>query len=347
MYTTWPHPIITSRRAGRFAPTPTGHLHIGNAYSALLSLISARAQGLAHFVRVDDLDTARVAAHNYTNQQLEELDWLGIEFDEGLSAGGVAEPYNQAARSGHYEEALRALNRRGLLYPCYCTRREIVAAAPHAHDEGYVYPLTCRPSTPSPIDLAEVRSTPRNGRLPSIRLNTGALKNSLEWTEGSKSPQELNPRVTQYQDLVFGLQYAHLDHEIGDFVLQRSDGVYGYQLACAVDDYLQGCALVARGADLITSTHRQRLILAALGARPELTPRYAHAGLVVDAQGERLAKRNRSLSLAGLRESGVSPARLRASLSRALGGPDTDQLAEMVKTFQWSQVSREPVSWSL
>ena len=124
-----------------------------------------------------------------------------------------------------------------------------------------------------------------------------------------------------YHDLVYGQQSAHLDDHIGDFVLQRRDGVYAYQLACAVDDYQQGCALVARGADLITSTHRQRLILAALGLPQSQTPDYAHAGLVVDEHGERLAKRNQSTSLSGLREAGVPASHVRASLSRILGGP--------------------------
>ena len=150
-----------------------------------------------------------------------------------------------------------------------------------------------------------------------------------------------------YRDLVYGDQAIHLDRDIGDFVIQRRDGVYSYQLACAVDDYVQGCDLVARGEDLITSTHRQRLILAALDLPCHLSADYAHAGLVVDERGERLAKRNQSTSLSGLRDADISAGHVRAALSRMLGGPDSDDLNEMVQSFSWDQVSLTPVSWSL
>ena len=146
----WSHHnfIPPTRLAGRFAPTPTGNLHVGNAYSALLALISAHAHELACLIRIDDLDTVRVSARDYTSSQLQDLAWLGIKFDEGLNEGGEAEPYRQSHRFSAYSSALRYLNERRLLYPCYCTRKEIVAAAPHAQDEGYVYPLTCRPTQP-------------------------------------------------------------------------------------------------------------------------------------------------------------------------------------------------------
>lgn len=333
-----------TRGAGRFAPTPTGDLHIGNGYSALLALISARATNLQCALRIDDLDTVRVAARDYLTTQLQDLHWLGLTFDEGPTEGGPAAPYSQSQRSALYESALNALNERGLIYPCYCTRKEVIAAAPHAQDEGYLYPLTCRPSAPQKLDLDEVRQTRQRGRLPALRLNVGAINLSEDWTAGTESRDS---RVIVYDDLIYGHQRAHLDRQIGDFVLQRRDGVYGYQLACAVDDYLQGCSLVARGADLITSTHRQRLILAALEVPRMEAPAYAHAGLVVDEHGERLAKRNQSTSLSGLRAAGVSAAQVRASLSRALGGPDSDDLDEMVRAFSWSQVSQAPVAWSL
>ena len=338
------HFIPPMRGAGRFAPTPTGNLHVGNAYSALLALVSAHAHDLTCLIRIDDLDTVRVSARDYTPNQLQDLAWLGLKFDEGLSEGGKAGPYRQSQRFSAYESALQYLNERGLLYPCYCTRKEIIAAAPHAQDEGYVYPLICRPVTPQKVDLEQVRRTSKRGRLPSLRLNVGALKLSRDW---SLSSDEESSRVIRYQDLIYGEQHAHLDEDIGDFVLQRSDGIYGYQLACAVDDYLQGCHLVARGADLITSTHRQRLILAALDLPFHLSSDYAHAGLVVDQHGERLSKRNQSTSLAGLREQGVSSGAVRASLSRALGGPDSDLLERMIKSFHWGQISQDTIVWSL
>ena len=340
----------TIKRAGRFAPTPTGDLHVGNGYSALLAVVSARASGLRCILRVDDLDQVRVAARDYTQSQLRDLHWLGLTFDEGSEEGGPAAPYHQAQRSFIYESALAYLNERGLIYPCYCSRKEVIAAAPHAQDEGRVYPQTCRPRAPQRLDLDAVRRTQRRGRLPALRLNVGAITLSTDWSSSGLSSSDdgsLGGRVMTYHDLVYGEQRAHLDDHIGDFVLQRRDGVYGYQLACAVDDYQQGCALVARGADLITSTHRQRLILAALGLSQPQSPQYAHAGLVVDERGERLAKRNQSTSLSGLREAGVPASHVRASLSRILGGPDTDDVDNMVKSFSWDQVSSGPVSWRL
>jgi glutamyl-tRNA synthetase len=145
-----------------------------------------------------------------------------------------------------------------------------------------------------------------------------------------------------------GRQRFELCEGVGDFVVRRRDGVYAYQLACVVDDITQRCAFVLRGADLLTSTARQLALAACLDAPPELIPRYAHVGLVVDEQGERLAKRNRGCQLSGLREAGVSPEALRESLSRAWGAPspsaDLDQLAEQLNI---SALPKSPVRWSL
>ena len=334
----------SSPPAGRFAPTPTGALHVGNAYSALLAVVSARAQGLRCHLRVDDLDRQRVRAHNHEAAQLEDLVWLGLSFDplssSDTSSSDARSPrsnipiYRQSERYHLYERALLALNERGLLYPCYCTRREVIAAAPHATDEGYIYPGTCRPAQPAPLNLPQVRATARRGLLPALRLNVHAL------------PKQLRS-ASSYTDLIAGSVRLNPISDLGDFVVQRRDGVYGYQLACAIDDHVSGCVVIARGADLIISAHRQRLILSALGVTPDRLPRYAHAGLVVDERGARLAKRDQSISLRGLREAGVDPAQLRASLSRALGGPERSEIEQMAQSFQWSQVSRDPVRWSL
>ena len=345
----WSHLIQKSlQKAGRFAPTPTGSLHVGNAYSALLSYLSAKARGDCLILRIDDLDV-RSLPKGCLEEQLYDLEWLEIPFDEGLREGGERGPYRQSDRSYAYESALEYLNNKGLIYPCYCSRKEIAAVAPHAQDEGHVYPGTCRPTQALSLPLNHIRSQPKKGRLPALRFNTRIFNLTRTWCgvapkEGGAAGAE---RLLYYKDFIFGDQYAHLDHHVGDFILQRRDGVYAYQLACAVDDYLHTCALVARGSDLITSTHRQRLILSALDLPESLTPQYAHAGLLVDQSGERLAKRRKSTQLKDLRERGVSPERVRAALSRALGGPDSSDLSVMVNSFKWSQVSEHPVKWSL
>ncbi len=330
----------SKKNSGRFAPTPTGALHIGNAYTALLAIISAKSYGYQSILRVDDLDV-RSLPQACLQGQLYDLAWLGLEFDEGLIEGGPHAPYRQSARFHIYESAVKYLNQKGLLYPCYCSRKEIAAFAPHAQDEGFVYPGTCRPKQASILDLDKVRQPREDGRLPALRFNTHAFRASPALAKKSYH------RCIIYRDLVYGFQSAHLDNEIGDFVIQRKDGVYAYQLACAVDDYTQSCSLVARGADLITSTHRQRLMFDALGLNLNECPEYAHVALVVDETGERLAKRNRSIQLKGLREQGIKPAQVRASLSRSLGGPDTDQIDEMVKAFSWKQLPTTAVPWSL
>ena len=333
-------------KTGRFAPTPTGQLHIGNAYSALLSLISAKAFGCHTILRIDDLDI-RSLPRGCLQGQIDDLAWLGLPFDEGLLEGGSRKPYRQSARSHIYESALEYLNELGFLYPCYCSRKEIAAVAPHAQDEGHIYPGTCRPSQPTVLNLDEVRQTEINGRRPSLRFNTKLFSTSSTWIANSSLHPQHTPQVACYTDLVYGKQSAMLDMEIGDFVVQRKDQVYAYQLACAVDDVLYDCAYVVRGADLITSSHRQHILLAALQTPTIQLPKYAHAGLVVDKNGKRLAKRNHSIQLKGLRESGVKANQIRATLSTMLGGPDTDDIDKMAQRFSWSQVPSKPVSWSL
>ena len=329
-----------SSESSRFAPTPTGSLHIGNAYSALLSIVSAKAFGHQSILRVDDLDV-RSLPKGCIQEQLYDLAWLGLNFDEGLIEGGARGPYRQSQRFHIYQSALEYLNRKGLLYPCYCSRKEIATHAPHAQDEGFIYPGTCRPSEGTVLDLETIRRPREDGRIPALRFNTHAFQASSLIIDQTQS------RVIKYHDLIFGKQSAHLDLEIGDFVVQRKDGIFAYQLACAVDDYSQNCSLVARGADLITSTHRQRLIFNALDLNLSECPQYAHVALVVDEHGERLAKRNQSIQLQGLRALGHKPAAIRASLSRCLGGPDTDNIETMVKSFTWDQLPTKVVPWSI
>ena len=325
-----PIPLL-KRRAGRFAPTPTGALHVGNGYTALLAHLCARHFDHASLLRVDDLDV-RALPSGCLEAQLEDLSWLGIEYDESPALGGPAGPYRQSERGGVYSEALRQLNDQGLLYPCDCSRKEIAALAPHAQDEGVIYPGVCRPEHPAPISLDDLPQ--ERGRPPALRLN---LHEAVKRRQGSH---------IEWIDHIAGPQSFHLLNAVGDFVVRRGDGVFAYQLACAVDDLLQGCALILRGDDLLTSTARQLMIMELIGVSQDHRPAYAHVGLVVDAQGERLAKRAKSTQLSGLRAAGHSPYATRESLSVAWGGPPTGDLDLLIERFKLSSLPTGPVCWS-
>jgi glutamyl-tRNA synthetase len=261
---------------GRFAPSPTGALHLGNARTALLSWQWARAEGGKYFLRVEDIDLPRVRP-GMARQQLEELRWLGIDWD--------GEPSFQSQRTSLYEDALRKLGDN--VYECFCSRAEIaaVASAPHG-DEGPRYPGTCAALT------REERALRRRTRAPSLRLR-------------------VPPGPVKFHDQILGDQEFDTQALVGDFVLRRADGIFAYQLAVVVDDGAMGITQVLRGADLLSSTPRQILLHRLLG-QPE--PLWAHVPLVLGPGGERLSKRDRSLSLSALRTRGVNPALVRAQL---------------------------------
>ncbi len=319
-----PLPPIDSptRGAGRFAPTPTGRLHLGNARTALLDWLASRAAGLRAVLRVEDLDPQAIPA-GILEGQYADLDWLGLIYDEGPNAaspgGGPVGPYRQSARYDQYAAVLRALDGLGLLYPCWCSRREVreAARAPHASDEGPVYAGTCKPPEPTP--LGDLDALPqKRGRAPALRLDVaGALK-------------RLGVERLRYVDRLAGPQDFDMARRMGDFVVRRVDGIAAYQIACSWDDVAMGCTQVVRGADLIASTARQLLIVRVLGL-PE--PRYAHVGLVVDAHGRRLAKRDGDIALTELREAGVAPEAVVRLLARISGLPDTGDLARLVAAF--------------
>ena len=270
----------------RFAPSPTGDLHLGGAYVALASHWLARqaspdgARG-ALVLRVEDIDTPRVVAGS-TERILEDLRWLGLDWDEG--------PFFQSERGALYEGALEALARLGRVYPCDCSRAEIarVASAPHAGEE-IVYPGTCRG-----LDPARPMKRP-----PALRL-------------------AVPPGVVTFVDGVQGRVEQDVAASVGDFVLRRGDGVYAYQLVVVVDDLAMAITDVVRGDDLASSTPRQLLLAELLGGAP---PRYHHLPLVLDAQGNRLAKRTPGAHVRALREAGVRSEAIVDELSRALGLP--------------------------
>lgn len=274
---------------GRFAPSPTGDLHLGCAATALVTWLAAREARGRLVLRVEDLDTPRVIAGSI-DRQLDDLRWLGLDWDEGPRQGGDFGPYEQSARSAEYEAAIERLAAQNLVYFCDCSRAEIAraASAPHSGEEGPIYPGTCRANGLSEREWK---------RPPAIRLRV--------------PPGEIG-----FSDRFRGEGAQEVAGAVGDFVLKRGDGVYAYQLAVVVDDLAMRITEVVRGADLLGSSARQVLLARLLGGVP---PSFAHAPLVLGADGARLAKRARGIVLRDHRESGRAPGEVVAFLARLLG----------------------------
>jgi glutamyl-Q tRNA(Asp) synthetase len=264
----------------RFAPSPTGRLHLGHAYSAGIGHSLARQSGGRFLLRIDDLETTR-SRPEFVSGIEEDLRWMGVEWD--------GEPLVESCRADIYAAALEQLRAEGLVYPCFCTRADIAAALAAPHGEAVsTYPGTCRGLADDPERRA---STPHSWRLDSARALAKAGLPS--WTEEG------------------GTRFEVRAGEIGDEILARKDAPASYHLACVVDDAESGITLVVRGADLRPSTPVQRLLQQLLGL-PE--PRYLHHPLVVHQDGRRLAKRNLAPTLAALREAGVDGRQLARDL---------------------------------
>lgn len=262
------------RCCGRLAPSPTGFLHLGNAWAFWLAWLDVRGANGRLILRMEDVDQAR-SRPEYAEAARRDLTWMGLDWDE--------EALPQSERGPAYDQALESLAARGLIYPCYCTRKELrsLAGAPHADDAGAPYPGTCRHLRAEARAVLEAA-----GRGASLRLIC---------------PEE---RAWTFADRIQGPQSQTLAQCGGDFALRRSDGVYAYQLAVVVDDMAAGVNTVVRGCDIMVSTPRQLYLTELLGGP---TTTYAHLPLVLDHEGERLAKRHASLTLANLREAGVRP----------------------------------------
>jgi glutamyl-tRNA synthetase len=287
--------LSTSTVCGRYAPSPTGVLHLGNLRTALLAWLFARSAGGVFILRMEDLDRPRVRL-GAAQQSLLDLRWLGLDWDEGPDVGGPLGPYTQSQRAALYTAALGRLQARGLLYPCYCTRAELarLASAPQGPaDEGPRYPGTCRT-----LSDRERRVREAAGRWPALRF---------------RAPEE----PIAFVDRVAGPVTERVAQTVGDFVVQRSDGVIAYQLAVVVDDALMGVTQVVRGADLLSSTARQLALFDALGyPRPR---EYVHVPLLLDAGGERLAKREAAAGLDALRARGLSTVQVLGALAASCG----------------------------
>lgn len=275
--------VISPRYRGRLAPSPTGFLHLGHARTFWTAQQRTQARGGALVLRNEDLDRSRCKPE-FVTALIEDLKWFGFEWQEGPDSGGPFAPYEQSKRFAHYRAALEQLRAGGFIYPCTCSRKDIAAAvrAPHAaEDDEPLYPGTCRNST--------LRAPPPafNWR---FRVPDGE---TISFEDGHCGPQQF----------VAG-------RDFGDFVVWRPDDVPAYQLAVVVDDAAMQITEVVRGADLLKSTARQLLLYRALG---EPAPAFYHCPLMTDAAGGRLAKRHDALSLRTLRETGATPASLRAT----------------------------------
>ena len=285
---------------GRLAPSPTGYLHLGHARTFWVAQERARAQGGALILRNEDLDSTRFQMQ-FVDALLEDLRWFGFAWSEGPDCGGPFAPYNQSERYSFYRAALAKLQAGNFIYPCTCSRKDIQAAitAPHAENDAEpIYPGTCRMKP-------EVRSQRSEIGVPvsDLRFPTSDLR--FNWRF----------RVPDGETIAFvdgncGEQKFVAGKDFGDFIVWRGDDVPAYQLACAVDDAAMQITEVVRGADLLVSTARQILLHRALSLMP---PDFFHCALMLDAKGERLAKRHDSLSLRELRGQGATSQSLRQS----------------------------------
>lgn len=307
---------------GRYAPSPTGLLHVGNARTALAAWLGVRSQGGAFVWRVEDLDPPRVIAGAAEAAEA-DLAWLGLDWDEDPRRGGPFGPYVQSQRSALYEEALRQLAGAGRLFPCTLSRKELasISSAPHGTDEEAPYPASARPSRLEP------------GWFEALAAGGG---------RGAALRFRVDDAPVLFEDLVQGPQNQRAG---GDFVLKRRDGLYAYQLAVVVDDHLMRIDQVVRGADLLSSTARQIQLMEALGAP---RPAHAHVPMVLTAGGEKLSKRDGALTVQALREAGATPSQLTGLLAWSLGlldRPEAVSAAELVSVFDWTRVGRD--DWRL
>lgn len=285
--------------AGRYAPSPTGRLHVGNLRTGLLAWLFARSAGSRFVLRIDDLDPERSRAE-HERRQLEDLRAIGIEWD--------GEPLRQSARSGAYAEALDALERAGRVYPCWCTRAEVRAAARAPHSPPGTYPGTCRR-----LSSAERRARERSApRPPALRLDARA--------EAVTFADRLHGEVTGTVD---------------DVVLRRFDGTHAYNLAVVADDAHQGVEEVVRGDDLLAATPAQLLIARLLGL-PE--PAHAHVPLVVGRDGERLAKHHGAVQMD---DPDAALAWMAQSIGLAMRG-ERVQAEHLLERFDPAALPREP-----
>ncbi len=295
------------KTVGRFAPTPSGRMHLGNVFAALMAWLSVRSKGGEMVLRMEDLDTQRTSGE-YARILREDLRWLGLDYDR--------ETPPQSARGAVYDTYFDRLAQMGLLYPCYCTRSQLHSVnAPHLSDGTYVYPGTCR-------NLTEMQRSAFH-RAPAWRVR-------------------VPDRVWAVEDWVQRHYECNLATDCGDMVVRRADGVYVYQLAVTVDDGEAGVTEVVRGMDLLSSAPRQMYLQALLGF-PH--PAYAHVPMLLAPDGRRLSKRDKDLDLGQLRAR-VTPEKLIGTLAFCAGLIERNEpvsARELAGEFRWDNLRRESI----
>ena len=296
---------------GRFAPTPSGRMHLGNVFAALIAWLSVKSRDGEFVLRMEDLDTQRTSA-GYAQALRDDLTWLGLTWDR--------ETQPQSRRTAVYRRFFDCLQDKGLLYPCYCTRSLLHSVnAPHLSDGTYIYPGTCRNLTPAQREAMN--------RPPSWRVR-------------------VPDKIYELRDLNFGPFSQNLAADCGDFVVRRADGVYVYQLAVTVDDAEAGVTEVVRGVDLLGSAPRQMYLQDVLGF-PH--PRYGHVPLLVAPDGRRLSKRDADMDLGALRGR-MTPEALLGSLAYSGGIIDQKTAVsprELAAEFSWQKLKKEDIRVSL
>ena len=292
---------------GRFAPTPSGRMHLGNVFAGLIAWLSVKSRGGEMVLRMEDLDTQRTSAE-FAQVLREDLLWLGLTWDR--------ETAPQSQRSRVYDEYFASLQEKGLLYPCYCTRSQLHNVnAPHLSDGTYVYAGTCRNLT---------------------KQEQAAFRRDPAWRV------MVPDRMWQVEDLVQGLYRENLATDCGDFVVRRADGVYVYQLAVTVDDGEAGVTEVVRGMDLLSSAPRQMYLQELFGFSH---PQYGHVPMLLAPDGRRLSKRDKDLDLGVLRQN-MTPEALIGTLAYAGGLIEKNEsisAAELSTEFSWDKLRKEDI----
>ena len=299
---------------GRFAPSPSGRLHIGNMLSSLLAWLDVRSRGGEMLFRLEDLDPER-SWEDCALMMADDLRWLGLDWDLGWPMDPGC---RQGRRTAEYESAFARLGEAGLLYRCWCSRAErLAASAPHPGEEN---PGSCRCRT---LSGAEIAALERRGRRAAYKVITPDADVTVE-------------------DGHYGTYTENLARGGGDFIVRRSDGVFAYQLAVSVDDAAMGVTRVVRARDLLPSAPRQKWLIEALGGT---APEYCHAPLMVSPSGRKLSKREGDLNMESLRKR-YTPEGLTGVLACLCGlieWPESVSPRELVGNFDWNKVAREDV----
>lgn len=315
---------------GRFAPSPSGRMHLGNIFAALMSWLSAKSKGGVWLLRIEDLDSQRCRLE-YALQLEDDLRWIGLDWDEGgtenRGSNVCVGSYIQSQRSDVYQHCLTVLSEKGLTYPCYCTRSEIMATqAPHESDGRIVYKGTCRPKYISADGIrADAMHCPKFSPDDNSATRIFVPDREITFTDGH-----------------YGKQTVNLARHCGDFVLRRRDGAWAYQLAVVVDDALMGVTEVVRGRDLLLSAAQQVYIFEMLDFRP---PEFIHHPLICNGRLQRLCKRDKSMDMGCIRKR-MRPEQVIGELAFHAGIIDTPaeiSLIEALQEFSWNKVSKNDI----